>query len=68
MNRWKLCSIAKGITMHNLTYTERARNAYANGNIELSDALEQLAELTAENERLIEKIWDLEDALDKVTT
>ena len=54
--------------MHNLTYTERARIAYANGNIELSDALEQLAELTAENERLIEKIWDLEDALDKVTT
>lgn len=54
--------------MHNLTYTERARNAYAEGNDELANALEQLAELTFENERLIEKVWDLEDALDKVTT
>ena len=54
--------------MHNLTYQERARFAYAAGNDELAEALEQCAELEAENERLVERIWDLEDALDKVTT
>ena len=54
--------------MHNLTYQERARFAYADGNIELAEALEMCAELEAENERLIDRIWDLEDALDKVTT
>ena len=54
--------------MHNLTYTERARIAYAAGNIELSDALEQLADYEAEIERLTDRVWDLEDALDKVTT
>ncbi len=54
--------------MHNLTYAERARNAYAAGNIELADALEKCADYEAEVERLIEKVWDLEEALDKVTT
>jgi phage shock protein A len=54
--------------MHNLTYQERARFAYANGNTELAEALEHCAELETENERLVECIWNLEDALDKVTT
>ena len=31
--------------MHNLTYQERARFAYAAGNTELAEALEQCAEL-----------------------
>ena len=47
--------------MHNLTYQERARFAYAAGNDELAEALEQLAE----NERIIERLDGLtEDMLD----
>ena len=47
--------------MHNLTYQERARFAYADGNIELAEALEQLAE----NERIIENLDNLNaDLLD----
>ena len=46
--------------MHNLTFAERARIAYANGNTELSEALEQLAEWEAEIERLTDRVWDLE--------
>lgn len=38
--------------MHNLTYTERARIAYAEGNIELADALEQLADYERVTENL----------------
>lgn len=47
--------------MHNLTYTERARIAYANGNIELADALDQLADYEAEVEQLTEQIREIED-------
>ena len=47
--------------MHNLTYQERARFAYADGNTELAEALEQLAE----NERIIENLDELNaDLLD----
>ena len=47
--------------MHNLTYQERARFAYADGNTELAEALEQLAE----NERIIERLDELNaDLLD----
>lgn len=47
--------------MHNLTYQERARFAYAAGNDELAEALEQLAE----NERIIENLDNLNtDLLD----
>ena len=41
--------------MHNLTYQERARFAYAAGNDELAEALEQLAE----QEAIIERLDDL---------
>ena len=38
--------------MHNLTYTERARIAYANGNTELAEALDQLADYERVTENL----------------
>lgn len=41
--------------MHNLTYIERARIAYANGNTELSDTLDTCAE----QERIIENLDNL---------
>lgn len=47
--------------MHNLTYTERARNAYAAGNDELANALEQCADYESEVEQLTEQIWEIED-------
>ena len=47
--------------MHNLTYQERARFAYAAGNTELAEALEQLAEQEAIIERLDELNADLLD-------
>lgn len=47
--------------MHNLTFQERARFAYADGNIELAEALEQLAEQEAIIERLDELNADLLD-------
>ena len=47
--------------MHNLTYQERARFAYADGNTELAEALEQLAEWEAIIERLDELNADLLD-------
>ena len=57
--------------MHNLTYQERARFAYADGNIELAEALEQLAEwdrLTDEQtdyiEELEQEIADLQEQLE----
>ena len=46
--------------MHNLTYQERARFAYADGNTELAEVLEQLAELELDNEVLTDRVWDLE--------
>ena len=47
--------------MHNLSYQERARFAYADGNTELAEVLEQLAE----NERIIERLDELNaDLLD----
>ena len=49
--------------MHNLTYQERARFAYANGNDELAEALEDLATFEAEEERLTDRVWDLEQEL-----
>ena len=52
--------------MHNLTYQERARFAYANGNTELAEALEKCAELEAENERLTDRVWDLEQETEYV--
>ena len=45
--------------MHNLTYQERARFAYADGNTELAEALEQCAEQEAIIERLDELNADL---------
>lgn len=57
--------------MHNLTYQERARFAYADGNTELAEALEQLAEwdrLTDEQtdyiEELEQEIADLQEQLE----
>ena len=57
--------------MHNLTYQERARFAYAAGNDELAEALEQLAEwdrLTDEQtdyiEELEQEITDLQEQLE----
>ena len=47
--------------MHNLTYQERARFAYAAGNDELAEALE----MCAEQEAIIERLDSLcEDMLD----
>ena len=47
--------------MHNLTYQERARFAYAAGNDELAEALE----ICAEQEAIIERLDSLcEDMLD----
>ena len=46
--------------MYNLTYQERARFAYADGNDELAEALEDLATFEAEEERLTDRVWDLE--------
>ena len=57
--------------MHNLTYQERARFAYADGNTELAEALEQLAKwdrLTDEQtdyiEELEQEIADLQEQLE----
>ena len=57
--------------MHNLTYQERARFAYADGNTELAEALEQLAEwdrLTDEQtdyiEELEQEIAELQEQLE----
>lgn len=57
--------------MHNLTYQERARFAYAAGNDELAEALEQLAEwdrLTDEQtdyiEELEQEVADLQEQLE----
>lgn len=47
--------------MYNLTYQERARFAYADGNTELAEALERCAELEAENEELTDQVWNLEN-------
>ena len=59
--------------MHNLTYQERARFAYADGNTELAEALEQLAEwdrLTDEQtdyiEELEQEIADLQEQLEAI--
>ena len=49
--------------MHNLTYQERARFAYAAGNDELAEVLEQLAELELDNEVLTDRVWDLEQEI-----
>ena len=48
------------MTISNLTYQERARFAYAAGNDELAEALEDLATFEAEEERLTDRVWDLE--------
>ena len=48
------------MTISNLTYQERARFAYADGNTELAEALEDLATFEAEEERLTDRVWDLE--------
>lgn len=45
--------------MHNLTYQERARFAYADGNDELAEALEKCAELEEQNEELTDQVWNL---------
>ena len=52
--------------MYNLTYAERARFAYADGNIELAEALEQLAEQEAIIERLDGLTEDMLDVLHEV--
>ena len=52
--------------MHNLTCQERARFAYAAGNDELAEALEQLAEQEAIIERLDGLTEDMLDVLHEV--
>ena len=52
--------------MHNLTYQERARFAYAAGNDELSEALEMCAEQEAIIERLDGLTGDMLDVLHEV--
>ena len=59
------------MTISNLTYQERARFAYADGNTELAEALEQLAEwdrLTDEQtdyiEELEQEIAELQEQLE----
>ena len=52
--------------MHNLTYQERARFAYADGNTELAEALEDLATFEAEEERLTDRVWDLEQEIEEL--
>lgn len=52
--------------MHSLTYQERARFAYAAGNDELAEALEQLAEQEAIIERLDGLTEDMLDVLYEV--
>jgi hypothetical protein len=52
--------------MHNLTYQERARFAYAAGNTELAEALEELAEQEAIIERLDSLCEDMLDVLHEV--
>ena len=47
--------------MHNLTYTERARIAYADGNTELAEALEQLADYERVTENLENENENLEN-------
>ena len=51
--------------MHNLTYQERARFAYAAGNTELAEALEQLAEQEAIIESHQEHIDALNDKIEE---
>jgi len=52
--------------MHNLTYTERARNAYAEGNIELSNVLEMCADYERITENLDNLNADMLDVLYEV--
>ena len=52
--------------MYSLTYQERARFAYAAGNDELAEALEQLAEQEAIIERLDSLCEDMLDVLHEV--
>jgi len=52
--------------MHNLTYQERARFAYAAGNDELAEALEQCAKQEAIIERLDALTEDMLDVLHEV--
>lgn len=52
--------------MHNLTFAERARIAYANGNTELSDALKQLADYERVTENLDSMVADMLDVLYEV--
>ena len=51
--------------MHNLTYQERARFAYAAGNDELAEALEKLAEQEAIIESHQEHIDALNDKIEE---
>lgn len=49
--------------MHDLTYQERARFAYADGNTELAEALEQLAEWDRLTDEQTDYIEELEQEL-----
>ena len=51
--------------MHNLTYQERARFAYAAGNDELAEALEKLAEWEAIIESHEELVNDLNNKIEE---
>ena len=50
--------------MHNLTYQERARFAYAAGNDELAEALEQLAEWETLTEEQYGQLIDLREEIE----
>lgn len=47
--------------MHNLTFSERERMAYANGQLELAKACGEAAEFEEQNEQLFDQVWELEN-------
>ena len=47
--------------MHNLTFSERERMAYANGNLELAAICADAAGLEEQNETLSDQLWEFEN-------
>lgn len=47
--------------MHNLTFVERERIAYANGLTELAEICGEAASFQEQNEQLFDQVWDLEN-------
>lgn len=46
--------------MYNLTFSERERMAYANGNLELAAICADAAEFEEQNETLSDQLWEFE--------